>query len=489
MPAAQSVDVFPVIGLEVHAQLATRSKMFCPCPVTFAAEPNTATCPVCLGLPGTLPAVNEHAVDLALRIALAIGGSIDRRSSFARKNYFYPDLPKGYQITQFERPLSTGGSIEIDTAQGERRIPLVRIHLEEDAGKSLHENPFEDVPEGVTLVEWNRAGVPLVEIVSEPELRSSAEAQAYLTELRRLLRALGVSEANMEEGNLRCDANVSVRLSETAAYGTRAEIKNLNSIRSVGKAIEFEVERQAGILASGGTIVQETRLYDAPSGRTRPMRSKEEAHDYRYFPEPDLGALEVAEERIERVRRSLPELPRARRARFQAQYGMSPADAETLASARPMGDYFEELASESSPRAATVWTTGEVLRWLKEDGLSPDEADRFPVRPAALAKLIDLVESGAVSVTAGKAVFEEMHRTGADAATIVRDRNLGRLSDEAALAEAVRRILEENPKQVDLYRAGKKATFGWFVGQAMKATGGRADPEVLRRVLERLLES
>jgi len=489
MPVAQNVAISPVIGLEVHAQLATRSKMFCPCPVTFAAEANTATCPVCLGFPGTLPVVNRHAVDLALRLALAVGGSIDRRSSFSRKNYFYPDLPKGYQITQFDRPISTGGAVAIDTERGEKRIPLVRIHLEEDAGKSLHENPFDDVPAGVTLVEWNRAGVPLVEIVSEPELRSAAEAQAYLTELRRLLRALGVSDANMEEGNLRCDANVSVRSSESAPYGVRAEIKNLNSIRNVGKAIEHEIERQAEIVAGGGAIVQETRLFDASSGRTRTMRSKEEAHDYRYFPEPDLGALEIAKERIEDIRKSLPETPRARRARFEAGYGMSREDAETLASARAMGDYFEELAAASSPRSAAIWTTGEVLRWMKEGRLSPDEADRFSVRPPALAKLIDLVETGTISTTAGKAVFEEMYRTGARAEEIVRDRNLGRVSDESQLAESVRRILQENPKQVELYRSGKKAAFGWFVGQAMKATGGRADPEALRRVLERLLES
>jgi aspartyl-tRNA(Asn)/glutamyl-tRNA(Gln) amidotransferase subunit B len=487
MPVAESVRVFPVIGLEVHAQLATRSKMFCPCPTTFAAEPNTDTCPVCLALPGTLPVVNREAVALALRLALSVGARVDRRSGFARKNYFYPDLPKGYQITQYDRPLASGGAIEIDGEGGPRSIPLVRIHLEEDAGKSLHENPYPDVPDTQTLVEWNRAGVPLVEIVSEPELRSPAEAQAYLSELRKLLRALSVSDANMEEGNLRCDANVSIRRSEDEPYGTRVEIKNMNSIRNVGRAISFEIERQAGEVSAGRSILQETRLFDASVGRTRPMRSKEEAHDYRYFPEPDLGALEISEEWISEVRASLPETPRARRARFGREFGLPEADADLLSSATPLARYFEDLAARVGARAAASWTTGEALRWMKELKLSPDDADRFPVRPNALADLVGRAARGEISVTAGKLVFEEMVRSGRSPGEIIREKDLARLTDETALASVVAEVVAAGEKQAALYRAGKTATLGWFVGQVMKATGGRADPEAARRLLERAL--
>ena len=489
MSVLESVKVFPVIGLEVHAQLSTRSKMFCPCPTTFAAEPNSATCPVCLGFPGTLPVVNREAVALAMRLALSIGAKIDRASSFARKNYFYPDLPKGYQITQYERPLATGGKIEIDTETGVKEIPLVRIHLEEDAGKSLHENPFPDVPDTVTLVEWNRAGVPLVEIVSEPEIRSSAEAAAYLTELRRLLRALSVSEANMEEGNLRCDANISVRLTESDPYGTRVEIKNLNSIRNVGRAIEFEIRRQAEVIASGGTVILETRLFDAGSSSTRPMRSKEEAHDYRYFPEPDLGRLAISEEWIAEVAAGLRETPRARKARFETDYALAEGDADLLASSRPLAEYFEAVAASVPPKTAAAWTCGEVLRWLKEEKLSPEEADRFSVPPAALAELLTMVESKEISGSAAKTVLEEMVRSGRRAGEIVREKNLGRLSDEGEISGVIARVLSESEAQVAAYRSGKTATFGWFVGQVMKLTGGRADPEVARRLLKARLES
>ncbi|HSB62892.1 MAG TPA: Asp-tRNA(Asn)/Glu-tRNA(Gln) amidotransferase subunit GatB, partial [Thermoanaerobaculia bacterium] len=340
----EKTRVFPVIGLEVHAQLLTKSKIFCGCPVTVGAPPNSATCPVCLGFPGTLPVLNREAVALAMRLALAVGATVHRDSRFARKNYFYPDLPKGYQISQYDRPFATGGSIEIDTADGPKTIRLVRIHLEEDAGKLLHENPFDDVPNTVSLVDWNRAGVPLVEIVSEPDLRAPEEASAYLNELRRLLRYTEVSDADMEKGNLRCDANVSVRFSEGAPFGTRVEIKNLNSIRFVARALEHEAARQAEVLASGAPIIQETRLWDVAAGRTVLMRSKEEAHDYRYFPEPDLGVLVVDEAWIEETKRSLPELPRARRRRFVSQYEITPGDAETLVSARELADYFEDLA-------------------------------------------------------------------------------------------------------------------------------------------------
>jgi aspartyl-tRNA(Asn)/glutamyl-tRNA(Gln) amidotransferase subunit B len=485
----EKVKVVPVIGLEVHAQLATESKMFCPCPTTFGAEPNSATCPVCLGFPGTLPVVNRQAVTLAIRFGLAVGGTIDPHSGFARKNYFYPDLPKGYQITQFDRPIVSGGTIEIETERGRRAIRLTRAHLEEDAGKSLHEIPYPDVADTVTLVEWNRAGVPLLEIVSEPELRSAGEAMAYLTELRRLLRTLSISEANMEEGNLRCDANISVRRSEADPFGRRVEIKNMNSIRNVGRAIEFEIERQAEILTSGGAIAQETRLFHAGSGETRVMRSKEEAHDYRYFPEPDLGTLEISEAWIAEVKGSLRETPREKRNRFSTIYGLSAADAELLSSARSLAEYFEKVAASIAPRVAASWVGGEVLRWMKEQKLSPEEADRFSVPPSALAELLDFVALGEISNSAAKTVFEEMARSGRRAKEVIRERNLTRVSDESSLVETVDAVLRDNPAQVEQYRSGKTATFGWLVGQAMKATGGRADPETVRRLLETKLGS
>ena len=474
----EGTRVFPVIGLEVHAQLQTKSKIFCACPVTVVAPPNSATCPVCLGFPGTLPVLNRDAVALAMRLALAVGAQIHRDSRFARKNYFYPDLPKGYQISQYDRPFATGGAVEIDTPDGPRRIRLVRIHLEEDAGKLLHENPFDDVPDTVSLVDWNRAGVPLVEIVSEPDLRTPAEAAAYLLELRRLLRYTGVSDADMEKGNLRCDANVSVRFSEEAPFGTRVEIKNLNSIRFVARSIEHEAARQGEVLASGERVAQ---------GRTVLMRGKEEAHDYRYFQEPDLGAVVVDEAWIEETARSLPELPRLRRARFVAQYGISPGDAETLVSARELGNYFEDLAARVSPRAAAVWVTGEVLRWMKERKISPEAAGAFSVSPERLAGLLALVEAGEISAASAKEVFAAMLDSPRDAAEIVAERGLGRISDASALEAVVSEIVRENPSQVSLYRSGKTQTFGWFVGQVMKATGGRADPASVRDALSRAL--
>ena len=483
----EKTRVFPVIGLEVHAQLLTKSKIFCGCPVTVGAPPNSATCPVCLGFPGTLPVLNRQAVALAMRLALAVGATVHRDSRFARKNYFYPDLPKGYQISQYDRPFATGGSIEIDTADGPKTIRLVRIHLEEDAGKLLHENPFDDVPNTVSLVDWNRAGVPLVEIVSEPDLRAPEEASAYLNELRRLLRYTEASDADMEKGNLRCDANVSVRFSEGAPFGTRVEIKNLNSIRFVARALEHEAARQADVLASGAPIIQETRLWDVAAGRTVLMRSKEEAHDYRYFPEPDLGALVVDDAWVEETKRSLPELPRARRRRFVSQYEITPGDAETLVSARELADYFEDLAGRVAPRSAAVWVTGEVLRWMKERKISPEDARSFPVSPERLAQLLSLLESGQISAASAKEVFAVMVDSPLDAAAIVRERGLGRISDTGALDAVVSEIVRENPSQVGLYRSGKTQTFGWFVGQVMKRTGGRADPASVRDALTRAL--
>jgi aspartyl-tRNA(Asn)/glutamyl-tRNA(Gln) amidotransferase subunit B len=483
----EKTRVFPVIGLEVHAQLQTRSKIFCPCPVTVGAPANEATCPVCLGFPGTLPVLNRHAVTLGLRLARAVGAIVHPDSRFARKHYFYPDLPKGYQITQYDRPFSTGGAIEIDTPTGPRAIRLVRIHLEEDAGKLLHETPDARVPPNETLVDWNRAGVPLVEIVGEPDIRTPEEAASYLTELRRLLRYTGVSDGDMEKGNLRCDANVSVRASETAPLGTRVEIKNLNSIRFVAKALEHEIERQAEAIERGERIELETRLWDAAAGRTVAMRSKEEAHDYRYFPEPDLGALLVDEAWITEATRDLPELPRAKKARFVSN-GVSAGDAETLVSARELADYYERVVAAGAPaRVAANWVTGEVLRWMKERRHSSEEALSFSVTPERLAGLLGPLERGEISAASAKEVFAAMLDSPDEASEIIRARGLSRIADTGALEAIVTEIVAGNPSQVALYRSGKTQTFGWFVGQVMKKTGGRADPAAVRAALERAL--
>jgi aspartyl-tRNA(Asn)/glutamyl-tRNA(Gln) amidotransferase subunit B len=484
-----STRVFPVIGLEVHAQLQTRSKMFCACPVGAAVPANSATCPICLGFPGALPAVNRRAVTLALRLAVAVGAKIHEDSRFARKNYFYPDLPKGYQISQYDRPLATGGSIEIDTPAGPRKIRLVRIHLEEDAGKLLHDTPYDDVPDSVSLVDWNRSGVPLVEIVGEPDLRAPEEAASYLTELRRLLRFTEVSDADMEKGNLRCDANVSIRSSEDAPLGTRVEIKNLNSIRFVAKALEHEIERQTRALERGERIELETRLWDANAGRTVSMRGKEEAHDYRYFPEPDLGALVVDDAWIAEAAAGLPELPRARRARLAAEYGIPAAEAETITSARELADYFEQTAREASPALAAHWVTGEVLRWMKERKTSPEEALSFPVAPARLAGLLRMLDGGKISAASAKEIFAAMLDSTSRAEEIVAAKGLGQISDAGELESIAEQIVEANPSQVALYRSGKTQTFGWFVGQIMKKTGGRADPAKVREALTKALGS
>jgi len=483
------IRVFPVIGLEVHAQLLTQSKMFCACPVTVGAPANTATCPVCLGFPGTLPVLNRHAVTLGLRLAQAVGATIHLESQFARKNYFYPDLPKGYQISQYDRPFSTGGIVTIDTPQGEKNIRLVRIHLEEDAGKLLHDTPYDDVPADVSLVDWNRAGVPLVEIVSEPDLRSPEEAASYLTELRRLLRYTGVSDGDMEKGNLRCDANVSIRESETAPFATRVEIKNLNSIRFVAKAVEHEVERQAGVVASGGTIVQETRLWDERAGRTVAMRSKEEAHDYRYFPEPDLGLLAVDEAWLAEAASAMPELPRARRARFVSRYAVAAQDAETLVGSRELADYFERTAQSVNAKLAANWVTGEVLRGMKERRVSIEEALSFPVSPERLAALLKLVESGAVSTASAKEVLAAMMDSPEAPEAIVERKGLSSLRDSGAVDSAIAEVLAANPSQLALYRSGKTQTYGWFFGQVMKRTGGRADPAAVKEALTKALGS
>ena len=483
-----------VIGLEIHAQLSTESKIFCGCSTKFGDEPNANTCPVCLGLPGALPVLNRRAVELGARAALALSLRINERSIFARKNYFYPDLPKGYQISQFDQPFSEHGELEIMTAERDEgghprewrpmKVRITRLHLEEDAGKNVHEG-LPDV-DRYSYIDLNRAGTPLAEIVTEPDFRSSWQAYDYVNHVRQAMQWVGASDADMEKGNLRCEANVSVRRVGSEEFGTKVELKNLNSVRFMQRAIEFEIERQIELIESGGRVLQETRLWDDRAAETRLMRSKEEAHDYRYFPEPDLPPLVISTELIESVRAAMPELPDVRRKRFMEEYKLSYNDASQLTSNRSLADYYEEAArAANNPRAAANWIRTELLRELETAGITADEC---PVAPVELGALVRLIDEDKISGKQGKDVLVEMFSSGKSAAAIVEERGLVQVSDTGEIDSIIEQVIAASPQQLAQYRAGKEALFGFFVGQVLKASKGKANPKVVNERLKGKLE-
>jgi aspartyl-tRNA(Asn)/glutamyl-tRNA(Gln) amidotransferase subunit B len=469
-----------VIGLEVHAQLGTRTKMFCGCSTTFGAPPNTQTCPVCQGMPGSLPVINRRAVEFGIRTALAINCTINADNRFARKHYYYPDMPKNYQISQYEEPLAEHGYLDVEVAGATRRIGIQRLHLEEDVGKLVHEGSLETAQS--SQVDFNRAGVPLMEIVSKPDLRTPEEAAAYLKALRAIVVYLDVCDGNMEEGSLRCDANISLRPPGAREYGTKVEIKNMNSFKNVQHALEFEIKRQARALDGGERIVQETRLWDPDRAHTVSMRSKEFAHDYRYFPEPDLPPLAIAPAWIDEIRATLPELPSARRQRFVEAYALSLYDAGVATQSRALAEYFEAAAKGSSnPKTVANWVLNEVLRIVPPDDEKAIAA--CPIQPSDLRELIGLIEDGTISGRIAKDVFEKMHGSGESARAIVAREGLTQVADAGALGGVVDRVLADHAKVVEDYKAGKKAALGFLVGQVMKATSGKASPAVVNSLL------
>jgi aspartyl-tRNA(Asn)/glutamyl-tRNA(Gln) amidotransferase subunit B len=474
-----------IIGLEVHVQLKTESKLFCACSTEFGAPPNTHTCPVCTGMPGTLPVINKKAVEYAIRSALALNCQVASRSIFARKNYFYPDLPKNYQISQYEEPLAQNGYLEIRTNSGNRKVGVTRINLEEDAGKLLHDIGSREI-DG-SLVDFNRCGVPLLEIVSSPDIKSPEEAYTYLTKLKSILRYLEVSDCDMEKGSLRCDANVSLRMAGEKELGVKAEVKNMNSFKAIQKALEYEVNRQIKALNSKEKLVQETRLWDERKGRTCLMRSKEEARDYRYFPEPDLVPLVVEQGWIEEVRKSIPELPDKRRERFIREYRLSEYDAGVLTAEKALADYFEEVVKiHSNPKAVTNWVMVELLGRLNAVN---KEVKESPVSPGQLAELLKLIEKGTISGKIAKTVFEEMFNTGKSPQVIVKEKNLVQITGEKEIGKIVEEVLKENPGAIEEYRKGKEKALSHLVGQIMRKTQGKANPQMVNRILkEKLLK-
>ena len=472
----------PVIGLEIHAQLLTDAKIFCGCSTKFGAAPNTHTCPVCLGMPGVLPVLNRKVVAFMIRMALATHCRINPECTFARKNYFYPDLPKGYQISQYAQPPAEHGWIEVEIDGGKKRIGITRIHMEEDAGKLMH-----DEHKPLSFVDLNRTGVPLIEIVSEPDIRSAEEAAAYLRRLHETLVYLEICDGNMEEGSFRCDANVSLRPKGSEAFGTRTELKNMNSFRNVQRALEYEIKRQQYVLEGGGQVVQETRLWDDTAGATHSMRGKEEAHDYRYFPDPDLVPVVIDETWIADIRKGLPELPLEKRERFVRDYGIPSYDAGVLTTSRALADYYEEVVRLSNePKPASNWVMGDVLRFLNEE--KRDIRD-CPIRPESLAEMIRLIQDGTISGKMAKEVSEAMYRTGRPPREIIAEKGLVQITDEGALRKTIAEIIGRNPAQVEQYRSGREKVFGFFVGQVMKATQGKANPRLINDLLKEMLAS
>ncbi len=470
----------PVIGLEIHAQLLTDAKIFCGCSTKFGAAPNSHTCQICLGMPGVLPVLNRKVVEYTIKMGLATHCRINEECNFARKNYFYPDLPKGYQISQYACPLAEHGHVDIDLEAGRKRIGITRIHMEEDAGKLLHDehNPS-------SYVDLNRTGVPLIEIVSEPDIRGAEEASAYLRRLHEILVYLEICDGNMEEGSFRCDANVSIRPKGQDAFGTRTELKNMNSFRNVQRALEYEIKRQQYILEGGNEVVQETRLWDDTAGVTHSMRSKEEAHDYRYFPDPDLVTVAISREWVEEILRNQPELPLEKRERFVRDYQIPAYDAGVLTTSRALADYYEEVVRlTGQPKTASNWVMGEILRFLNEE---KKDIAACPITPQALADMIRLIEEGTISGKIAKEVIEEMYRTGRPAKAIIAEKGLVQITDEAALVRVVSEVMAANPGQLSQYRGGKEKLFGYFVGQVMKATQGKANPQLINDLLKKML--